>query len=600
MGKFQKTITSHHSRSHRLVRSPWALTAISFAIIWFFHDAFSSFYPISLRLGNDSSAMRSKGLEAKTIVTVLDFNNRTVLSIGASNKHIQLNQITPSTISRADFSKWIEEQKEISLENMLTNIGDSRLNNGLVSTEGVAEGVVVASTSKEHPDYFYQWTRDGAITVNTVVNILVDTPRVNITLVGTVLKYINNTYVLQRVQNPSGSFEDDLSGLGEPKFMVDNSQFTGSWGRPQNDGPALRVITIMNFLNYLKGNNLTLEDAATMYRSYYGTDSLPLTFQNEQELFSKVIYYDLVYIMENWFKESFDLWEEVIGIHFFTTLCQLKALKLSFLHISNGVFKADVLFLERLQSIIDAVTTFMIKDSGFLNHNLNFIVETPSILGQRSGLNIGSLIGSILTHDELDFEPSSIGAVPFNIDHPAILNVLYEMVKRMSILYPINHGRANLNMGVGLGRYPEDIYNGIGVSEANPWFLATSTAAEMMYKFVYQHYKSSKDLVIELDNDNWNCAFWSLIFNGLSSISKTEARLIIPFNSPAYHQTMHSIVSYGDSFLDEVRLHVSEEGEMSEQFNKYTGFLQGARHLTWSYGAFLSSIRWRDKVQNYC
>lgn len=62
-------------------------------------------------------------------------------------------------------------------------------------------------------------------------------------------EYINAQAYLQTVSNPSG----DLSsgGLAEPKFNVDLSAFTGSWGRPQRDGPALRAIALIDFGNWL-------------------------------------------------------------------------------------------------------------------------------------------------------------------------------------------------------------------------------------------------------------------------------------------------------------------------------------------------------------
>lgn len=78
---------------------------------------------------------------------------------------------------------------------------------------------------------------------------------------------------LQGVENPSGSLADG-SGLGEPKFNVDLSQFTGDWGehavsvwpyqsvadstlsplspgRPQRDGPALRAIALISYAKWL-------------------------------------------------------------------------------------------------------------------------------------------------------------------------------------------------------------------------------------------------------------------------------------------------------------------------------------------------------------
>lgn len=49
--------------------------------------------------------------------------------------------------------------------------------------------------------------------------------------------------------NPSG----DLSsgGLGEAKFHVDSTEFTGDWGRPQRDGPALRAAALIAYGKWL-------------------------------------------------------------------------------------------------------------------------------------------------------------------------------------------------------------------------------------------------------------------------------------------------------------------------------------------------------------
>ena len=52
--------------------------------------------------------------------------------------------------------------------------------------------------------------------------------------------YIAAQAHLQTFSNPSGGLSS--GGLGEPKFNVDETAFTGAWGRPQRDGPALRYI----------------------------------------------------------------------------------------------------------------------------------------------------------------------------------------------------------------------------------------------------------------------------------------------------------------------------------------------------------------------
>ena len=51
-------------------------------------------------------------------------------------------------------------------------------------------------------------------------------------------EYINAQAVIQGISNPSGGLTEEGLGLGEPKFNVNETQFSGAWGRPQRDGPG--------------------------------------------------------------------------------------------------------------------------------------------------------------------------------------------------------------------------------------------------------------------------------------------------------------------------------------------------------------------------
>lgn len=51
----------------------------------------------------------------------------------------------------------------------------------------------------------------------------------NSTLQTEIENYVGAQAYLQGVSNPSGSLSDG-TGLGEPKFNVDLSAYTGSWG----------------------------------------------------------------------------------------------------------------------------------------------------------------------------------------------------------------------------------------------------------------------------------------------------------------------------------------------------------------------------------
>ena len=112
-----------------------------------------------------------------------------------------------------------------------------------------------------------------------------------------IINYIENESKIQNL--------DTISGLGEPKINVDCSPFNGSWGRPQNDGPALRGIIMIKIIDLFKYKYSVLIN----------------------NLIIPIILKDLNYIIDNYNKASFDLWEEYKGWHFYTRMVQLKFLK---------------------------------------------------------------------------------------------------------------------------------------------------------------------------------------------------------------------------------------------------------------------------------
>lgn len=69
-------------------------------------------------------------------------------------------------------------------------------------------------------------------------------------LLNIIEEYIDAQAYIQTVSNPSGDLSGG-SGLGEPKFNVDETAFTDSWGRPQRDGPALRATALVSFGQWL-------------------------------------------------------------------------------------------------------------------------------------------------------------------------------------------------------------------------------------------------------------------------------------------------------------------------------------------------------------
>ncbi|KAK6455736.1 Glucoamylase GLU1 precursor [Scheffersomyces xylosifermentans] len=487
-------------------------------------------------------------------------------------------------IRLADFETWVVEQKKVSFQGILNNIGGV---SEFLNVSEVSKGAVIASPSKNKPNYFYQWVRDAALTIKSLIYHIDDNKFENVDDIKSVIEaYIENNYYLQRLDNNSGKFDDqDKAGLGEPKFNANNTAFTDNWGRPQRDGPGLRAITVLSYLSLLEKWDKKVSNEF---------------LQSPEFIYNEIVKPDLIYIIKNWFKEGFDLWEEVNSHHYYTSITQLTAIK-DGLALAQKIEK-DPDFIRKLKVTFSNLKQFIEVDSGYKNPALPYIVETPSLLrsGKRTGLDAGSLLGSLHSHN---MEFGDYSDIPFDVTDDHLINTLSAMVADMKYRYPLNHNKIGFEKGVGvaLGRYPEDIYDGYGTSEGNPWFISTASASEIIFKFLYDLKNRKLDIIINNQNKDFFQQF--IDFDKIPSTDivtvpaneYTDA-IVIRYGSQTYKTLALNLASYSDSFLEIIKDHVDNHGRMSEQFNKYHGFMQGARDLTWSYSAVWNAFRWRQKT----
>lgn len=387
---------------------------------------------------------------------------------------------------------------------------------------------------------------------------------------------------IQRTSNPSGHFID-LSGLGEPKFEVDGAPFVGSWGRPQRDGPALRALTLIHYLREYNASHPTLwtsSRADDFFAPYYEA-SMPPT---------SVIKADLEYVSHYWNQSGFDLWEEVEGLHFFTLMVSARSLREGS-HIARAFGDLGAADWYTLQAgyAENLLRRFWNKQKGHL---------AETLWSKRSGLDCGLLLGSL---HALPSEDSSDEALypPWSDE---ILVSLLALTRDQRDRFPINSSPSSTSddddedtsddqpfEGAGLGRYPEDKYNGYTTTtHGNPWFLCTSSAAEVLYRTA-SHFSASSNLSISPTS----LPFYSAL---LSSSSLDVSEGVYGPSDALFHSIVERLSAVGDQFLGVVRRHVDNEGAMSEQFDKETGFMTGARDLTWSYGAFLQAVRARKAM----
>lgn len=344
----------------------------------------------------------------------------------------QVSYAAPVIVSEKD----LDAQYEKSVNQLLENLNH----------EDIRRGAVIASPSKNDPDYFYHWTRDAALVQDSLLQAYLAKPSEELSkkLTENFINWVEFEYRAQR----SSSFT--TAALGEPKFNVDGTVFAGPWGRPQNDGPALRALTMSKWA-------LALIQAGRKewVRQYLYSSDLPAT---------KIIKTDLEYTSRNWQVPSFDLWEEVSGLHYYTLSIQKKALILgaALAEKMDDPF-AGRYYREQAVYVNDELLKFTDSIHGFVIATRN---QTDGWTNKKSKLDVAVVLGTL--HGYLDQE---------NLEAVAI--TAQNLEQNFRSLYAINKQK---NLSTAIGRYPEDVYDGNGFSGGNPWFLATHAYAEFYCK----------------------------------------------------------------------------------------------------------------------
>ena len=106
---------------------------------------------------------------------------------------------------------------------------------------------------------FYTWTRDSGLVMKTLVDLFRGG---DANLLPIIEEFISSQARIQGVSNPSGALSS--GGLGEPKFNADETAFTGAWGRPQRDGPALRATAMISFGEWLIVSSIPLRNGFSL------------------------------------------------------------------------------------------------------------------------------------------------------------------------------------------------------------------------------------------------------------------------------------------------------------------------------------------------
>jgi glucoamylase len=451
-----------------------------------------------------------------------------VLGLSCLASHVQAN----------DFQNWVQSEKPIVIQNLLANIGPT----------GAASGSVIASPSKANPNYFKTWIRDAALTMDTVITLYqlsLSKHDQNI-YYQKLMDYIDFSRQNQTTPNLSG-------GLGEPLFNADGSAYTQGWGRPQNDGPAIRAYVLTRLAQILLSEGKANVVSQKLYRA-----EIPAY---------TVIKSDLEYVAHHWDETCFDLWEEVHGYHFFTRMVQRRAML-------DGADLADRLndggaatYYRQQAQLIEAKLLSQWDDSKQI-----FVATVGRDGGldyKSSGLD-ASVIVAILQGDRGD------GFLPITDDR--VLSTAAHLASTFQNLYPINQS----GPGIAIGRYPEDHYDGYSTSGlGNPWVLLTDAFAQFYYRAANRF--SNANQIAMTDK---NVGF----FNALLPSAHFSSGQIVRASDNLFGQITTALRQQGDAYLNCTKYHTGSDGALAEEMNRYNGYMQGAANLTWSDDSLLEAV----------
>ncbi|KDN42624.1 glycoside hydrolase family 15 protein [Tilletiaria anomala UBC 951] len=427
-----------------------------------------------------------------------------------------------------------------SYTSMIANIGGANSN---TQVPNVQTGAVIASPSTDAPDYFYAWVRDSAMTMKVVIdNYIKGTNGVTRTM-------IENWARAEQAHQANAA--SSSSSLGEPKFNVDGSLFTGPWGRPQNDGPALRATAFMKYARAIGLSDTFTK--STLYQNSLSGNSL--------------IKNDLEYVAHHWQDSNFDPWEEVQATHFFTLSVQRRAMA------EGAKFATDMGDSGAATYYAQQAAAIQSKLQSFWSSSQNRVNAYQGVSG-RSGIDCSVMLGALHGWNQTSVA-SSLDNTQFGPATDRILATQKQYVDAFRSLYAINNNTA-APTAVATGRYPEDEYSGNDRNGGNPWFLCTLAAAEVVYNALHV-FNQAQALSVTIVSQPFFAQFASGLATGMYAA-----------NSATYATLTRGMKAQADGFVQVVQSHAQTNGSMNEEMDRNSGYNVGARDLTWNYASWLT------------
>ncbi len=425
-------------------------------------------------------------------------------------------------------------------------------------------GSVLASPVPAHydpdPDYFFHWFRDSAVVIDAL-RVALAAGYTDHSAVIRFREFVQFTRALQSIDGQEFLRHSDFRVRVQPEFLqylrsdaeigalrgqtiladtrvnADGTLDFIRWSRPQTDGPAMRGLALLRWLRQVP--------------EVRGDPGL-------RGAVGELISADLAFTLA-WLREPCsDVWEEASGDHYYTRLLQAEALRRGAAWLEHaGLSDRAGAARSAAQETLARLDDFWDDSRGFYRSRITAEACDPGreldvsvVLG---ALHAGRLSGR---HSVLD---------------PRVQATLTALEELFEMRYAINRGRPP-GLGPAMGRYANDRYYGGGA-----WFLATLATAEFYFKLALALRSGA-----EMARVPENARFRQRLGAAAPALDGAELAQLA--------------VARGDAIMRTVRTYTPEGGELSEQFDQTTGAQTSAKHLSWSYAAFITAAASRESA----
>lgn len=323
----------------------------------------------------------------------------------------------------APLEEWITAQRAKSWQLLQLNISPSE--SKFPDGPKPRAGIVVAALHKKDPDYYFHWIRDSS----NVMRVVIEHSRA-----------LGDDAQLHRRMDDFLALSRDLQalpsafGMGEPRYTVEGQADTLPWSRPQFDGPALRALAVMQYLND--------------FELRAGRRALAL----------QVLRTDLDFVKRTWPDRGFDIWEELLAENYHTRVVQLAALTQGETVLPGRGYAAAA---KRLQTQLDQ---YWDPKKRYFRSQLT-IERTDGYTKKNTDLDSAVLVAVM---------ESGRMQGPHSVTDPHVHATVAALEDLFRQEYPLNR---DPGLGLGYGRYKGDVYFG-----GNPWPLITAYYAQFYYR----------------------------------------------------------------------------------------------------------------------